>query len=262
MRYVPGVLAPFLVLLACIGWTGRQKEVVSAYNLIRTNTQDENWEELLENFTEDSRTLLEEMARALTASGVPFENDPEALLEAMSAETDLLSFPSTILSVEFSGGYAVLTAEDGGNPFSYRFERENGRWRMDLTQAVNHLMAEASRGLPEGAAAGTAGAVPSFISQGEGPCTILIRNRLLGIALHNAFCSLSTSDSWGPDRLGRSILGTDSELALNVEAGTYDLQLYDSMGRSYTLWEIGIDENGALWEVTEADLDPGEPGME
>ncbi len=72
------------------------------------------------NFTEDSRTLLEEMAMALTASGVPFDNDPEALLEAMSAETDMLSFPSTILSVEFSGGYATLTAEDSGNPFSYR----------------------------------------------------------------------------------------------------------------------------------------------
>lgn len=258
MKYVPGVLAPFLVFLACIGWNGRQREVVSAYNLIRTNTQDEDWEDLLESFTEESQAMLEEMARALTASGVPFENDPETLLEAMAVETDILLFPGTILSVEFSGGYAVLTAEEGGKPFSYRFQRESGQWRMDLTPGVNDLMAEATRGLPEAPATGTAGAVPSFISQGEGPCTILIRNRLRGIALHNVFCSLSTSDSWGPDHLGRSILGTDSELALNVEAGVYDIQIYDSMERSYTLWQVEITENGALWEVTEADLDPPE----
>lgn len=256
MRILVSLIAVVLLLCGCISWTGDQKEVVDSYRLIAQHMEDGNWNGLRNCLTSDSRDLLSTVTDVYTDAGAPFDNSVEKLLMAMASDTDILIFPQTILSVEFSGERAILVAEDQGGSHMYEFYKESGRWRLDLVPVLDELFETIMRGVSGNPfAAGSENVLSSYISSGYGPCRLTVRNSLPGIALHNAFCSLSTSDSWGDDLLGPSILGTAAELGINLEPGVYDIQVYDSMERSYTLWEVNVTEAGVLWEVTEADLD-------
>lgn len=256
MRTEAWLLAVFLVFLGCIGWNSDQKEVVENYRAVRLHVQNEDWRRLNSSFTENTEALVSALAELYTEKGAPFENDPEIFLEAMAIDTDIMIFPETILSVDITGNRAFLTAGDGEGTYSYEFRKESGNWKLNFEPVLTELFQNLMQGIPDlSDAAGTGDIIPSHISRGSGPCLLIVRNDLNGLAIHNVFCSLSSSDSWGEDLLGPSILGTGSELGLNLEEGTYDVQIYDSMERSFTVWQVDVDENGVLWEVTEADLD-------
>ena len=256
MRIITALFAAILVFTGCIGWNSEQKDVVDCYNAARDHTENSEWNRLQSSFTDDTENLIDALAEFYSENGAPFENDPALFLEALAMETDLLYFPESILSVEVTGDRALLLADGESEPLAYEFRRESGRWKLNLEPVLSELVQTLLQGtgasFPQ---TGGADAIPSFISRGNGNCPFLVRNGLTGLAVHNVFCSPSESDSWGEDLLGPSILGTGAELQLNLEPGTYDIQIYDSRESSYTLWQVQLAENGVLWEVTGADLD-------
>lgn len=255
MRTIAGIFAVLLVFAGCIGWNSEQKEVVDTYNEIRSHAENAEWSRLIRSCTEETENLLEALAEFYTENGAPFESDPVLFVEALAMETGILFFPEAVLSVEITGDRALLTAEGEEDFASYEFRRESGRWKMNFEPVLSGLFQEITRGAGEITPFGAAEAIPSVISLGDGNCPFVVRNGLSGLAVHNVYCSPSSSDSWGEDLLGPSILGTGAELQLNLDPGTYDIQIYDSMERPYTLWEVEVDGNGVLWEVTAADLD-------
>ena len=242
-----------LLFAGCIGWSGEQRQVIDSYRNLGSHVETGNWGRFMSGLTDDTESRLESLAELFTQGGAPFENDGELLLEALAVETDMLVFPEAVLSVEITGERAVLTAEDRGRPLVYLFREESGHWKLDLLQPLDEMFQDLFQGSP---GPGYDQVIPSVISLGSGPCVATVKNSLQGTAIHHAFFSPSDSDSWGDDLLGASILGTGGELVLRVEHGTYDIQVYDSAGHSYTLWQVEVDLNGVLWEVTEADRDP------
>jgi len=242
-----------LLFAGCIGWSGEQRQVIENYRDLGTHAEQGSWGRLMSGLTSDTEGRLESLAELFTEGGAPFENDAELLLEALAVETDMLIFPEAVISVEITGERAVLTAEERGRPVVFLFREESGGWKLDLLQPLDSMFQDLFQGSP---GPGYDPVIPSVISMGSGPCVTTVKNSLQGTAIHHAFFSPSDSDSWGDDLLGASIIGTGGELVLRVEPGTYDIQVYDSGGHSYTLWQVEIDQNGVLWEVTEVDRDP------
>ncbi|MCL2042877.1 MAG: serine protease [Treponema sp.] len=72
------------------------------------------------------------------------------------------------------------------------------------------------------------------------------------------YISPTSSDAWGPDRLGESILSNRQSITLqNIPASSnnrYDVRLIDSDGDSYTKWNVLIMPNERV-EFTFDDLD-------
>lgn len=256
MRTIAALFAVFTFFTGCIGWNSEQKEVVDSYNAVRQQMESGEWNRLISSCTDNTEQLLVSLSELYTESGAPFDNDPELFLEALAMETDLLVFPEAILSIEITGDRAILTADGESELQTYEFRRETGGWKLNMEPVFSDLFQNLMQGTQEvfPEETGTEG-VPSLISRGNGSSPFIVRNGLTGLALHNVFCSPSESDSWGEDLLGPSILGTGAELQLNLEPGTYDIQVYDSREKSYTLWQVEVDENGVLWELTAADLD-------
>ena len=57
------------------------------------------------------------------------------------------------------------------------------------------------------------------------------------------------------DRLGADILTAESQITVWVDPGTYDMQVEDEDGDTYTLWGVEVGEDGYTWNVTLADMD-------
>lgn len=255
MRFA--VLTVTLVLLAssCIGWNDQQKEVVDSYTEIRAAAEREDWDALHDNLSENTQSIIAELIGIFEAGGAPLLGNSDDFLAVLALETEVLSFSESVHSVEFAGDRAILAADGYDGPRILEFIREHGEWKLNLSSELNTLFALLTQGVEPASQAGLGSVLPSFISWGTGSCSVVVRNGLNGLAIHNVYCSLSTSDSWGEDLLGPSILGTGSELGLNIDPGVYDIQIYDSMEHSYTVWQVEVDENGVLWEVTAADMD-------
>ncbi len=251
------VLAVTLALLtcSCIGWTDQQKDVVDSYMEIAADAESGNWDALYDNLSEDTQNIITEIITVFEATGAPLISNHDEFLAVLALETQILNFSESVHSVEFAGERAVLAADGPDGTRILEFREEHGKWKLNLSSEFNAMFALLAQGVEPGGQSGPGSAVPSFISSGAGSSMLLVRNRLNGLAIHNVFCSLSTSESWGEDLLGPSILGTGSELGINIEPGTYDIQVYDSMEHSYTLWQIEVDQNGFLWEITAADMD-------
>jgi hypothetical protein len=89
---------------------------------------------------------------------------------------------------------------------------------------------------------------------GEGTCPVDIYNALGDWTIWYVYVDLS-SEPWGDDRLGTEVLEPGEMFTVWVDPGTYDIQVEDEDGDTYTLWDIPVDESGYYWEVTLADMD-------
>lgn len=245
----------FLLFCACIGWNSDQKEVVASYNALLENAEKENWHSMFMCLTEETQQLFDRIAVIYTDAGVPFNNDGEELLSALVSDTDLFLFSSTIVSVEFRNDKAYLVSGQGAGTASYTFVLERRQWKLDLVPLMTDFLAEAMAGTQNNGTEASTSAAPSTVTAGVGPCELTIRNGLEYLSFWNAFCSPSSSESWGEDWLGSNILSTESELKLMLDAGLYDIQLIDSEGGTYTVWEINLGPEGAMRRITASDRD-------
>jgi len=94
----------------------------------------------------------------------------------------------------------------------------------------------------------------ALLETGEGTAPISIINDLGGWDIYYVYVDPSDGP-WGEDRLGANILIDASTLTVWVDPGTYDMQVEDEDGDTYTLWGIDVDETGYAWVVTLDDID-------
>lgn len=244
--------AIFLLALACIGWSSEQKEIFEAYNSTIGMAENEDWAELFDNMSEETKLHLTNLAEVYTQAGVPFDNDGKEFLASIISNTNALSFSEAVISIEFRNGTAYLLAGEGSQIQSYQFEKEGADWKLNLTPILTDFINETMTGVPD---TELGEITPTYITYGVGNCELHITNKLQNLSIWNVYCSRSDSDSWGEDLLNSSILGTDATLLLRLEAGIYDVKLFDADENSYTMWEIDLNENGVQWQVSEADKD-------
>jgi len=247
--------ALFMLILACIGWSSDQKEVLESYNALMSDASEENWNSLSRGLSDETLELLDEMAVLYTDAGVPFDNQGKELLASLVSDTDLLAFSETVISIEFRNDKAYLLSGQGNLITSYQFVRQNQRWKLNLVPRLNEFLNEIMEGAPEVSSTSRESTEPTYISAGTGTCEFSIRNNLEHLSIWNVYCSASNSDSWGEDWLGSSILGTSAAMTIWLEEGIYDIQLVDSEENTYTLWQVELNDQGIFWQVTEQDRD-------
>ncbi len=93
------------------------------------------------------------------------------------------------------------------------------------------------------------------VETGEGDAWVSIVNDLQGYDIWYVYIDPSSEDTWSDDRLGSDILYQDDTLLVHLDAGTYDIQLQDEDGDTYTQWGIDVGPDGYQWVATLADLD-------
>jgi hypothetical protein len=64
-----------------------------------------------------------------------------------------------------------------------------------------------------------------------------------------------SDEPWGEDRLGEDILAPGESITIEVEPGTWDMQVIDVDGDTYTLWQVEVGAEGYEWNVTLDDID-------
>ncbi len=245
----------FLLMVACLGWSNQQKEIVNSYNDLMTNINSENWQNLSSGLSIESLQLLDTVAEVYTQAGVPFDNKGEKLLISLLSETNLLQFSETIISVDFRNEIAILLSGQGDQVQSYEFVNENNQWKLNLVPVLNVFLSEAFAGLPATDPQNSVAISPTYISAGTGDCEFSLKNSLEQLSIWHVYCSSSNSDSWGDDWLSSSILGTAAEMGIWLDAGIYDIRVIDSDGNNYTLWQVELTDQGILWELTIQDRD-------
>lgn len=88
------------------------------------------------------------------------------------------------------------------------------------------------------------------------PARIIITNNLEGRNIEFIYVSSSSEDEWGINSLPEwKVLIPGESLEITVLPDTYDVQIVDDRGNTYTIWDREITEDDYLWEVMPADID-------
>lgn len=90
---------------------------------------------------------------------------------------------------------------------------------------------------------------------GDGDCPITITNSTGGWTIMYAFINPTGAPDEAVDVLGADVLAPDGVLTAWMTAGTYDIQLEDEDGDTYTRTGVEVDAAGYDWAVTLDDLD-------
>lgn len=88
---------------------------------------------------------------------------------------------------------------------------------------------------------------------GGGNVPVKITNDLGAWNIEEIFIDPS-DEPWGANRI-TDVIEPGEDVTINVPAGTYDLQIIDEDGDTYTLWAVEIGADGYDWAVTLADID-------
>lgn len=84
-----------------------------------------------------------------------------------------------------------------------------------------------------------------------------ITNGLENYDIHCVYISRSNDSVWGTNHLpGTDILEPGKMAEVMVAPGTYDIQVMDQDGDTYTLNDIHVDDQGYQWTVTINQIDP------
>ncbi len=84
---------------------------------------------------------------------------------------------------------------------------------------------------------------------------VTIYNDLGNYTVYYVYCSSSSASSWGDDRLGSEVIVPGDSFTFYVNPGTYDIQLEDEDGDTYTRMGVDVRSDGYHWAVDLGDLD-------
>lgn len=85
---------------------------------------------------------------------------------------------------------------------------------------------------------------------------LTIKNNLPDTHITSLYISKSSDTIWGTNRLPDSnVLLSGGESETLVRPGSYDIQVVDSNGFTYTQNDVMVSANGYVWEVTEECID-------
>lgn len=87
-----------------------------------------------------------------------------------------------------------------------------------------------------------------------------VTNELGSYDIHVVYISRSSDDVWGTNRLpGTDVLAPGRTAEVMVTPGTYDIQVTDEDGDTYTLNDVSIGSEGFDWTVTIEQIDAAAP---
>jgi hypothetical protein len=88
------------------------------------------------------------------------------------------------------------------------------------------------------------------------PVKVKIVNGLGSWDIEYVYISDTEEDDWGQNSLPMNvILAPGDSIEIAVGAGTFDIQVVDEDGDTYTRWEQTVPEEGYRWEVTLGEID-------
>ena len=88
------------------------------------------------------------------------------------------------------------------------------------------------------------------------PAKIIITNGLEEKNIDYIYVSSGSEDEWGINSLPEwKVLLPGESHEITVLPDTYDLQIVDSRGYTYTIWDIEIETEDFVWEVIPTDID-------
>ncbi|MCK5785652.1 MAG: hypothetical protein KAH54_03730 [Candidatus Sabulitectum sp.] len=88
------------------------------------------------------------------------------------------------------------------------------------------------------------------------PARVIITNDLENRNIDYIYVSSQSEEEWGINALPEwKTLTRGESFEITVLPDTYDIQVVDDRDNTYTLWEIEIEEEDFLWEVTLEDID-------
>jgi hypothetical protein len=256
-RFLGITLTLAVVMVAACGWSAEQKEVKDAYNALIDAFDAGDYGTAFDMMSSNTQVFLDELATGLAAWGYPMGDNGRELLEEMFAGQDMTGLTRSISSITVEGDHATLVAvaDEGDDILGY--VREDGEWKIDLKDMISQGFSEGLEG--SGFTIEDILEAPYmdddyYMETGDGDCPIDIYNGLGDWTIWYIYVDLAT-DPWGDDRLGSELLYPGEMFTVWVDPGTYDIQVEDEDGDTYTLWGVEIDETGYYWEVTLADMD-------
>jgi hypothetical protein len=84
--------------------------------------------------------------------------------------------------------------------------------------------------------------------------TVTVVNKSSWVITH-FFLSSSSEDEWGPDQLGRDVIGTGESFKLtDIPCDTYDVRLVDEDDDECIVMDVDICGGNDRWEITSKDL--------
>lgn len=88
------------------------------------------------------------------------------------------------------------------------------------------------------------------------PAKIIIINDLENKNIEHIYVSSSSEDEWGINSMPEwKVLLPGESHEITVLPDTYDVQVVDEDGNTYTIWDREVEENDLLWEVVPTDID-------
>jgi hypothetical protein len=140
------------------------------------------------------------------------------------------------------GTYDIMAIDDAGYTFTY----EDVAVSETAAGSVNVMEEDIDTPRVEGA---------TSIFYGDGDCPITITNSTGGWTIMYAWISPAGSPDESVDVLGADVLAPDGVLTAWFDAGTYDIQIEDEDGDTYTRNGVEVGPDGYDWAVTLDDLD-------
>jgi len=263
------VLAALMLVVSC-GKPADQQAVEDSYNQLVDALEEQDGQAAFDMLSENTREFMDQLAAAMADMEIGAYEGGGDMLEEFLAGEGFAEFDRNVESVTIEGDVATL---DTGTE-TLTFLKEGETWKADLEGLIREGMEEGLEGTGitvedilagdlTGPGSGETGEGQSY-ETGEGSAPVTIVNGLGSWDIYFVYVDPSSSDTWGDDRLGSDILLPGDEITVWVNPGTYDMQVEDEDGDTYTKWEVAVGANGYEWEVTLADLDAtgsGEVGL-
>jgi|GEM_PF-336703 len=262
------VLAALMLVVSC-GKPADQKAVEDSYNQLVDALEEQDGQAAFDMLSENTRDFMDQLAAAMADMDIGAYEGGGDMLEEFLAGEGFAEFDRNVESVTIEGDVATL---DTGTE-TLTFLKEGETWKADLEGLIREGMEEGLEGTGitvedilagdlTGPGSGETGEGQSY-ETGAGSAPVTIVNGLGSWDIYFVYVDPSSAP-WGDDRLGSDILLPGDEITVWVNPGTYDIQVEDEDGDTYTKWEVAVGADGYEWEVTLADLDAtgsGEVGL-
>jgi len=97
-------------------------------------------------------------------------------------------------------------------------------------------------------------AVTPVRANAQGSRYVLTVRNLTRFQIDRLYLSPSDDENWGPDQLGRRVIGAYSDFSLtNVRPGEYDIKVVDDDGDGCVIRRVSFFES-KIWTLTNANL--------
>ena len=92
-------------------------------------------------------------------------------------------------------------------------------------------------------------AAPAFAKQKKAKIKIINQSKW---EIHHLYLSASDDRNWGPDQLGKEVLGTGQSFTLtDIDCDKYDIKVVDEDGDECVVEKVSLCEDETEWKITD-----------